>query len=63
MVRQLCLALLSLSAVATAAEPVVLEVGKAAPDFVVAALDESKLKLSAFRGKSHLLVVFGRAHW
>lgn len=63
MFRPLFLALLSLSTVATAADPVVLEVGKPAPDFVVTVRDESELKLSDFRGKSHLLVVFGRAHW
>jgi cytochrome oxidase Cu insertion factor (SCO1/SenC/PrrC family) len=48
---------------AVAAEPVGLEVGKAAPDFEVTVQDGSQLELSNFRGKTHLLVVFGRAHW
>lgn len=53
-------------ATAAAAEepaPAVVSVGEPAPDFSVTVADGTELKLSGFRGKSHLVVVFGRAHW
>ena len=62
----LCLSLLLLPvASGDEAEPSVkkLPVGKPAPDFTVTVREGKELKLSDFRGKSHLVIVFGRAHW
>lgn len=55
--------ILASSAVAEEPPGVKVIVGKPAPDFAVTVADGTELKLSDFRGKSHLLVVFGRAHW
>jgi len=39
-----------------------LKVGQMAPDFTVAS-DNGELKLSSFRGKKHVVLIFDRAHW
>lgn len=54
---------LSLLANATAGDLPPLSTGAPAPDFTVTARDGTQLKLSSFKDKSHLVVVFGRAHW
>lgn len=67
MIRALFLAVTVLSlASALAGPPPTLKPGNPAPDFTVNIRKHGKLhplKLSEFRGKSHLVVVFGRAHW
>ena len=65
MVRQVLFALF-IGAVAAAEDPPAapsITVGKPAPDFTVTGPDGKDFKLSDFRGKSHLVIVFGRAHW
>jgi cytochrome oxidase Cu insertion factor (SCO1/SenC/PrrC family) len=38
-------------------------VGQMAPDFTLEAYDGSRLTLSEFRGKRHVILVFYRGHW
>lgn len=64
MARYFLIAFASLSlASAKEVPPPAITVGKPAPDFTVTKPDGGDLKLSDFRGKSHLVIVFGRAHW
>jgi cytochrome oxidase Cu insertion factor (SCO1/SenC/PrrC family) len=38
-------------------------VGQMAPDFTLEVYDGSRLTLSEFRGKRHVILVFYRGHW
>jgi AhpC/TSA family len=40
-----------------------IQVGQMAPDFTLAALGESPVTLSSFRGSQNVVLVFYRGHW
>ena len=44
-------------------ERVILKPGDKAPDFTVTTDANNPLKLSDYRGKKHIILVFSRAHW
>lgn len=44
-------------------ERVVLKVGDKAPDFTATSAESKEIRISDYRGKKNLILLFGRAHW
>ncbi|MDH3583207.1 MAG: redoxin domain-containing protein [Phycisphaerae bacterium] len=54
---------LLLTSPAAAKEPPPVEPGHPAPGFAIEDAEGRVVRLADYRGRSHVILVFGRAHW
>ena len=63
-IKFLAAAILSLACVTGFGQDTAVQVGNAAPDFVVTGIDGSEFKVLEKLGKNkHVVLMFSRAHW